>query len=143
MCWRQSVRLQFGPGAYFPPPPPALSNTKLRVEYVSPIALAQKSSKLDSVDHLIARQMSLRQIDPECELSLDCDAIMRLEAEDRNAPVNALKSRDQMEAEAEAKRQAQEQAQNQAALESAAGAAKDGASAISDVAGAQQYQEAA
>lgn len=142
LCWRQSLRMQFGPGAYFPPPPPALSSAKLRVEYVSPIALAQKSSQLDSIDRLIARQMSLRQVDPTCELSLDCDAIMRLEAEGRNAPVPALKSREQMEQEAEARQQAQEQMANQAAVESAAGAAADGAGAISDLAGAQM-QEAA
>ena len=143
MCWRQSVKAQFGPGAYFPPPPPALSNTRLRVEYVSPIALAQKSSRLDSIDHLIMRQLSLRQIDPNSQLSLDFDAIMRLEAEDRNAPVQALKSREQMAAEAQALAQAQEAAQNQQALESVAGAAADGAGAISDLAGAQGMQEAA
>lgn len=147
MCWRQSKALKFGPGAYFPPPPEALSGEKLVVEYVSPIAMAQKSSQVDSIDRLIQKQLELRTVDPESQLALDSEAIMRLTAEDLNAPTAVLKSPERMAAEREQKAAAEAAMNDHMELANVASAAKDGSAAVKNIAQSQgageQLQEAA
>lgn len=134
ILWRQSKAQNFGPNAPFPPPPPQLSGAKLTVEYVSPIAIAQKSSQLDSVQALIQQQLALRQIDPQCPIVLDMEAVMRMTARDRNAPVAALKSVQRMQDEAQQKAEADAAMQNHMALANVAGAAKDGSVAAKNIA---------
>lgn len=144
--WRKSVAANFGPGSPFPPPPPELSGAKLRVNYVSPMALAQKSSELDAVDAVVQQQMLLRQMDPQSPLVLDVEAIMRLTSRSRNAPAEILKTAERMNAEAKAQADAQAEAAQQAQIANVAGAAKDGSSAVKNLAaagGAGQMQEAA
>src|SRR4029077_10751857 len=55
ILWRKSLRLQFGEGSPFPPPPDILmqKGREWHVEYVSPIAIAQRSSEMDSVSRMI------------------------------------------------------------------------------------------
>jgi hypothetical protein len=145
--WRKSKALNFGPGSPFPPPPPELSGAKLRVEYVSPMALAQKSSEDDAIDAVIRRQLELRQLDPESPLVLDNEAIMRLTSRNRNAPAEILKTAERMNAEAEAEAEAKAEAARQAQITNIAGAAKDGSAAVKNLSGAgvgaQQMREAA
>lgn len=122
---RQSVKRRFGPGAMLPPPPAALSGSSLRVDYVSPIAVAQKSSQLDSVSRLVQTALLLAQVDPETPKILDAEAILRLTGRDLATPAAALKSPAQVEAEQQANAQAQAAAQNAGALQAVGGAAKD------------------
>lgn len=141
--WRRSKRLGFGPGSPFPPPPPQLSGVPLHVEYVSPIAIAQKSSALDNTRRLIEQQLLLRQINPESRIFLNEEAIMRLTARDLNTPVDALKSAEQIEAELEADAEAQAALIGAQGMESAAGAAKDGSAALKNLADAGGGRERA
>ena len=145
MMWRQSVAKRFGPGAYFPPPPPELSGQKWHAEYVSPIAIAQKSSRLDSVKQLIAQQAEIRQIDPQSPIYMDWQSIMRMSADDLNAPAGALKTDEQLQAEAQQQAEAEAAMQNHMALANVAQAAKDGTGAVKNLADASsgQMREAA
>lgn len=138
ILWRKSVLQKFAPGSPFPPPPQALNGVPLRVEYVSPIALAQRSSALDSVRQVMEQQQMLRLIDPDSPVIIDSEAVMRMTVRDRNAPIEVLKSPDRLKAEADARAQAQAQAQEHMALANVASAARDGASALKTVGEAQQ-----
>jgi hypothetical protein len=143
ILWRKSKALRFGPGSPFPPPPPELSGQPLHVDYVSPIALAQRSSENDAIDRLIQRQMALKQLDPQSPTILDIEWIMRRTQLDLNAPVGVLKSPERMQAEMEAQAQAQQQQQQQQALESAGGAAADASGAMKNMADASQTMQGA
>jgi hypothetical protein len=134
MLWRKSKMLRFGPGSPFPPPPDELSGQPLRVEYVSPIAIAQRSSQLDSVQRLMQQQLALRQIDPTAPIVLDMEEIMRLTAADENAPASALKTPERMAEEAQQRADAEAAQANHLALANIAGAAKDGSVALKNVA---------
>lgn len=130
ILYRQSEARKFGPGSPFPPPPEILSGQSWHVEYLSPIAIAQKSSQLDSVGRLIQQQMLLRQADEKAPMILNSEEIMRLTSRDLNAPALALKSPQQIQAEQQAQADA-EKAMNQSEVAAnVAGAAKDGAGAV-------------
>ncbi len=142
IMWRQSAGRRFGPGSMLAPPPPALSGVALRVEYVSPIAIAQRSSQLDSIGRLVQTAMMLGQVDPAAPKALDTDAILRLTARDLNTPAAALKSRDQMAAEQQAMAQQQQDAAQHAAMANVAASAKDGTAAVKNLADAAAAQPA-
>jgi hypothetical protein len=115
----------------------------LRVEYVSPIALAQKSSQMDGVTRLMQIQTALKQMDPQSATVLDGEYILRLAQKDFYAPVKTLKSPEQLQQEAEAAQQALAQQQQGENIASIAGAAKDGAGALKNIAQAVPMKEAA
>lgn len=130
ILWRQSVARNFGPGSPFPPPPEALSGQSWHIEYLSPIAIAQKSSQLDSVGRLMAQQAQLMQMNPNAPMILDPEAIMRLTSRDLNAPAVALKTPERLQQEAQAQAEAQQQMAGSEVAGNLAGAAKDGAAAM-------------
>jgi hypothetical protein len=136
IMWRQSVRLGFGPGAMLSPPPPELSGVPLRVEYVSPIAVAQRTSQLDGVGRLIQTQQMLRTVDPQAPMVLDSEGIMRLTGADLNTPAQALKSPDRLAAEAQQAAEAQAQLNQHAMLASGAKALRDGGQGVAALASA-------
>jgi hypothetical protein len=136
MLWRQSVAQGFGTGAPFPQPPPALSGLDLDVVYVSPLAIAQRSARTDTIARLVQTAVLLMQIDPRAARTIDAEAILRLTARDLNAPSVALKSRDQVQAEIAQEQQAAAAAQGAAQLGGIARAAKDGTSALGNLLGA-------
>jgi hypothetical protein len=136
--WRLSVARKFGNGSPFPPPPPELSGAKLRPEYLSPIAMAQKASQLDVVRQMMQIQAQLLQMNPKARPSLDEDGIMRLAANDLNAPAQIMKTPEQMQAEAQADADAEQAMSQHMALANVAGAAKDGSAAVKNLSQAQQ-----
>lgn len=138
MMWRRSVARGFGPGTMLLRPPQALSGVPLRVEYVSPIAVAQRSSQTDTLGRLVATAAQLMQIDPSAAQSLDADAILRLTARDLNAPALALKSPARVQQDNQARQDAQAQMNAHAQLANVAGAAKDGGAAVASLAQAAQ-----
>jgi len=143
IMWRKSVALRFGPGSPFPPPPPELSGAPLRVEYVSPIAVAQKSSQLDGVQKVVQTAMSLAQIDPRVPRILDCEAILRLTGKDLNTPAIILKSPEQVAQDDAQQAQLSQAANAHGAIANLAGVAKDGTAAIKNLAQAGQISPAA
>lgn len=136
--WRRAKAMRFGPGAPMSMPPPALSGAKLRVEYVSPIAVAQKANQIDGMMRLVQVFQMLKQADPQMVNPLDTDAILRLVGRDLNTPALAIKSADRVAQETQQAAEAQAQMNDHAALANVAGAAKDGASAMKNMAQAQQ-----
>ena len=143
IMWRQSFARRFGEGAMFAPPPPSLSGAKLRVEYVSPIALAQAGSELDSMTRLIQAAGMLGQIDPTVPQSIDGDTTLRLIARRLNTPARMLRSPAEV-----AQRIADQQKQAQDAQDAQQGMAqaksmRDGAAAVRHLAVANQALGAA
>ena len=134
IMWRQSVARHFGPGSPFPPPPASLSGVPLRVEYVSPIAVAQKSSQLDGVGRVVQTALGMLQLDPKVGRILDSEAILRLTGRDLNTPVEILKSPDRLAQEDQAAAEAEQAMNAHAQIASLAGAAKDGSAALKNVA---------
>lgn len=136
IMWRQSVRMGFGPGAMLAPPPPELSGVPLRVEYVSPIAVAQRTSQLDGVGRLIQTMQLLRTVDPTAPMILNSEGIMRLTGQDLNTPALALKGPDQVQAEAQQAAEAQQQLNQHMALATGAKALRDGGQGVKALADA-------
>jgi Bacteriophage head to tail connecting protein len=132
--WRQSVRMRFGEGSPFPPPPAILQRKALRVEYISPIAVAQKSSQLDNVMRLVQTQMQLIQADPTTPRVVNGEGILRMTARDLNTPTLALKTPEVLAAEQKAEADAQAQLNGHAQLQSLAQSAKDGSAAVANLA---------
>ena len=130
ILWKKSVRMKFGPGSPFPPPPEVLSGQKWHIEYLSPIAVAQRSSQLDSIGRLMMTQAQLKQMFPNTPPILDEEAIMRITSRDLNAPAVALKSAERLQQEAAAQAEATQAMNGAAVAKDQAGAAKDGAQAI-------------
>lgn len=142
ILWRKSERMRWGPGAPFPPPPDEIANQPWHVEYLSPIAIAQRSSNLDSVGRLVQQQLILKQLNPNAPDIIDHEAIMRMTALDLNAPALALKSPESLRAEAQAQAEAQQALNGSSALADAAGAVKDGATAVKTLREAQMVGSA-
>ena len=143
IMWRRSAAVGFGTGSMLARPPASLSGVSLAVDYVSPIAVAQRSSQLDGVQRLVQSAMSIAQIDPTVIHTLDADAILRLTAKDLNTPSLALRTPDQVAAIQQQAAQAQ-QAQAQAAqMQSLASTAKDGAGAVAQLAQVAQQNPGA
>lgn len=141
MLWRRSKALRFDveAGSPFPPPPPELSGVPLHPEYVSPVALAQRSSELDAVARVIDQAMTLRAAGVEDAANyLDGEAILRLTSDDLYAPVGVVKTPERVAEERQAKAEADAMMQNHMALANVAKSAKDGAAAVSSLSGAKQ-----
>lgn len=138
ILWRVSAKMKFGPGSPFPPPPAELSGQRLRTEYVSPMALAQRSTEMDGLDRLIARQAQLRQLDPQSPLILDIEYIMRRTQMDTNSPSLALRAPEVIQAEVQQKAEAEQALNNSGTLAAGAKALKDGGAGAASLAQAQQ-----
>lgn len=132
--FRRSKAMRFGQGSPFPAPPQALAGQPVTVEYVSPIAIAQRASAMDGLTRLIQIQGMLQQVDPNALRILDSEAIMRLAGRDLNTPALALKSPDQLAQEKQAAAEAQATMNNHMALSNVADAAQSGASAVKNLA---------
>ena len=136
IMWRQSKAKRFGPGAWLTPPPPALSGVPLRVEYVSPIAVAQRASQLEGVDRLVERALQLIQIDQQAGMILSAEGIMRLEQRSLNAPIEALRTPEELQQMRQQQAEAQAAMNNHTELANVASSAKDGTAALKNMAAA-------
>lgn len=89
--------IMFRRGA-FPPPPPALAGEEIRVEYVSPIAKAQRASEAQGLLRLLEATGALGGFDPAVVDNLDADTILRRVGDVYGVPNDALRSREEVEA---------------------------------------------
>jgi|SRR5579871_153203 hypothetical protein len=142
ILWRESRARRFGPGSPFPAPPEELAGQPWHAEYVSPIAIAQKGAQLDAVQRLMQTQLELRQIDPTAPMSIDTDAIMRLTAEDLNAPAAVMLPPEQVAAIRQRQAAMQQQAHEAQTAEQIAGAANQGGAALVNLAQVAQQRAA-
>jgi hypothetical protein len=99
-----------------PDPPPEIAETGIRVEYVSPVAMAQKATDAKAIIETFTVAANLSQVDPSVMDNLDTDQAIRLISEANGAPLSILVNEDQMEAQRQAER---ELAAEQAAMEEA------------------------
>lgn len=142
ILWRLSVARRFGAGSPFPPPPAELAGAQWHAEYISPIAIAQKSAQFDSVKRLMQTQLELRQIDPTTPMVLDPEQVMRLEAQDLNAPPQVLVPPEVLQQLREQQARMAQQQHEAAVGQQLAGAANQGAGALASLAQAQQRRAA-
>ncbi len=108
----------------FLPPPPALMGAKLKVEYVSPVARAQKDQDTRAIVEVFTVGANLAQSDPSVLDVMDSEEAMRLIASQKGVPARVLKSRDAVQQIREARAEAQAmEAQKQEAMQQATVAA--------------------
>lgn len=147
ILWRQSKARRFnqdpanGPVAPFRLPPPSLSGVPLRVEYVSPIAVAQKAAQMDGVTRLMQLQAQMRQMDPQGALFIDPEFIMRLAQRDWNAPAGTVKSPERLQQEDQQRADAAKALAGHQQMEQMAGAAADGSKAVKQLAEARSIAQ--
>lgn len=119
----------------FPPVPPSLQGQGWTVEYMGPLARAQRAADAETVIRVLAAAQPLLQTDPMALEPLDTEATFRFLAERHGMPAALIRSPEAL-AQRRAERQQLEAMQAQAmALRQGAGAAKDGAQAIATLAG--------
>lgn len=95
-----------------PPPPDALSDTELKVEYVSVLAQAQKMIGVTGIERVVEFTGALSALYPEARHKLDPNEVIDQYAEMQGVPPGVLRSDDEVEdikqAEAQARAQAQQ-----------------------------------
>jgi hypothetical protein len=121
-----------------PAPPPSISGAPWKVEYLSPLALAQRASDAEATMRTLQAVAGLMQIDPKAANRVDTDAALRHLADRYGAPAPILRSKDDAAALDEAQDAAAAEANGVAAAQGVATAAKDGAGAIAALNGMGQ-----
>ena len=112
-----------------PPAPRGMQGRGLRVDYVSPVARAQKTQQLFSFTRLLEALVPLAQIKPEVFDNINPDGTMRWAAKLLDAPLETLFTTDQVSAQREEKAQQQQQMLEVSKGRELAATAKDAATA--------------
>lgn len=111
-----------------PPPPPELSESEVRVEYISILAQAQKLVDTSSIERFAGFVGNVAQLRPEILDKLNPDKMADKMAEDLGVPPDVVNADD----EVAAIRQQRAEAEQGAALQAQAAAAVDGAKVLSE-----------
>ena len=130
----------------FAPAPDLLANQSIEIEYVSPLAKAQRGGDINSVVQIMEFMGPLLQIDPSVADFLDIDGIARHVIKVTGLPATAVRGQAEiMELrEQRAQMQAQQaQMQQMAMMAESAGAAAPGLRAVDDTNVGQQLINAA
>ncbi|MFN0043576.1 MAG: portal protein [Alphaproteobacteria bacterium] len=121
-----------------PPAPPVMSGAGLRVEYVSPLARAQKAGQAQAVLRTYEPALRLAGADPAILDNFDNDEALRVLADANGLPLKVLRPRE----EVEYLRRARAEEQQRAAFASDALMAAEGAGkvlpALTSLAGARR-----
>jgi hypothetical protein len=104
-------------------PPEELHDQDVDVEYVSPLAKAQKSGEADNIATYLTDAATLVQQVPDAIDVINTDEVLRVMGDSRGVPQNILRSDEEVKAMREARAQAQQAQQTTDNLISAAGAA--------------------
>ena len=104
--------------------PESLSGKDIEIEYVSPLAKAQKSTELQSIMRGIEIMGSLANVAPVFDY-IDFDKLVKHLIDIVGVPKKVIKTTDQVNAERQAKQQQQEQMQQMQELQQLARAGKD------------------
>ena len=78
----------------FGPPPDGIAGAALRIDYVSPVAQAQRYGELESLERLRRAAQELSAVAPDVLDNLDADAALRRTAAIVGAPAEALRASD-------------------------------------------------
>jgi hypothetical protein len=123
-----------------PPLPPSLKKgdggtEAYRVEYMSPLALAQRSSDAEQVLRWLGAMAQLVQIDPSVMDAVDADKVAAFLGERYGAQASLMRSDAEIAARRADRQRAQEQAQQAQNAQALGAAAESGANAAQTVAG--------
>jgi hypothetical protein len=123
----------------FPPPPPELRGQGWTVEYMGPLAQAQRAAQAETVMRLLAAGQPLLAADPAVlQENIDAGEAFRFLADRTGAPAGIVRSADQVAALRQQRAEAEAMQAQAMALRQGAGAAKDGAAALATIAGLPQ-----
>jgi hypothetical protein len=122
----------------FPPPPDALAaDARVKVEYVSQLAVAQRSGGAAAIMRALSNIMPLAQARPDVLDNLDFDEASRRIADGFGAPPAILRDPRKVEAERKQRAQAAAAAQQAQMVAGAMPAAAQGARAVKDLMAAE------
>lgn len=106
-------------------PPESLRGQDMKIEYLSPIAQAQRMTDLESINRSLALAMGLAELDPMVMQNFDLDAIVQGASADINKiPARYMRPPQAVQGARQQAAQAAQQAQQMAVQESQANAAK-------------------
>ena len=123
------------------PPMPDIvreSQGKFEIEYLGPMARAQKLSEVDAIQKFLGTVGPMSEFDPAVLDKVDLDVCVEIIANALGVPPKAIVDKDDVAEKREAQQQQQQQQQQMAMGQEMAGAAKDAASAELNMAKAQQ-----
>jgi len=104
----------------FLPVPEQLEGRDLDVQYLSPIATAQRTSQAQNILRGLETMSAFFQVDPQATDNIDSDAAVQIVARSFNWPQDLIKNQDEVEAARQARAQAaQEQIQQEEAAQQA------------------------
>jgi hypothetical protein len=78
-------------GGYLPPPPPELFGESLKIDYLSPLARAQKMAEADQIMRTITYATSMAQAVPDVLDNSDFDQVYRKLADISGMPRNLIR----------------------------------------------------
>ena len=119
----------------FAPIPEELQGQGWTVEYLSPLARAQRAADAETVMRWMQGMQPLVAADPRVLQAVDTDEAARFLADRYGAPARIVRSPDQLATMREKLAEADAMQNQVAAARQAAGTAKDGASALATLAG--------
>jgi len=111
------------------PPPRSMQGHVLDIEYVSPLAQVLKMQDFQTLMDGISIATAFMQIDPAAAKTVNCNKGIRKGFEMRGAPMDILRSEEEVAELGQAEAEAQQQAQLMSTLQQGAGIAKDAAQA--------------
>jgi hypothetical protein len=119
-----------------PEPPEELSGIDLRVEYISMLAQAQRSVAVSGIERAFSFVSGMAQVKPDALDKLDFDQAIDEYTEALGTPARIVVSDDIVAQVRQGRAQQQQKAEQQAAMANMAATAKDGAAAVTALAGA-------
>ena len=108
-----------------PEAPPELEGVKLNVDYISPVARAQKSQAVYNFTRFLEQMVPLADVKPEIFDNIDADGTFRWAHGTLDAPTETLVDPEQVQQSREQRAQEQQQMQEAAMMQQQATTAKD------------------
>jgi hypothetical protein len=118
---------------YLDDAPEAIAGIRIKVNYVSPMAITRRSSVTQSFMQGMSAAQILVQANPSILENLDTDAVFRALMTQNNVDPQFLKSEQEVAMMRQQQQEQQQQQQQMAMAQQAASAAKDAGSAASDL----------
>jgi hypothetical protein len=120
----------------FGPPPELIAGRELEIGYVSPLALSQRASDARNIEQFMLFLSPFVQVNPAIMQNFDDDELVRYGSTLFNSPQRILKSREDVVAMRDEESRRQQVQQDILEAQGTASAAKDAASAMTEVTGA-------
>lgn len=108
-----------------PPVPKILQGRNYKVEYISPLAKAQKAAESQSINEFLGFVAELAKVNAETLDNVDFDKAVQELATIKNIPVNILRSDDEVQKLRQSRNEVLAQQQQLEMAQAGAGAAKD------------------